>query len=316
MSENIQPTIKKSVKSLFNINSPLKANAFANPTPYVPKIDNDYYFHPQTTQAILSGFEHNRRVLIQGLHGTGKSTHIQQVAARLNWPCVRINLDGNINRLDLVGKDTLKIKEGKQITEFQQGIIPWAMQQPMALIIDEYDAGRPEVLFIIQHLLEEEGRFMLLDRNEVIEPHPYFRIFATANTLGQGDSHDMYYGTNLLNHAQLDRWNVIVQLNYLSAEAEYQIVSSKVPMMQETEHQKTLQQMIELANMTRNGMRTRDLTTLMSPRTVINWAYNYSIFNDISTSFKLSFHNRVDDSERPIIAEYFQRIFNIELSND
>ncbi len=302
------------VQKTFNIESDWQINALIERSEFVPDIDDLYHFDHQTTLSILAGFEYNRRVLIQGLHGTGKSTHLEQVAARLNWPCMRVNLDGNINRLDLIGKDTLNVVDGKTSTQYQMGIIPWALQQPMALIFDEYDAGRPEIMFIIQRLLEADGKFTLPDGNKVITAHPQFRLFATSNTLGLGNIYNLYHGTHRLNHAQLDRWNIVSSLNHLSPDQELQVVKAKVSGFRENSAlDETLKGMIAVANLTRQGLKNGDLTTLMSPRTVISWAENHLIFNDLAISFRLAYLNKCDESERSIVAEYYQRMFNQEL---
>ena len=304
-----------SVRDTFAIDSDQQVAAFAEPSELVPDIDPGYHFNPEVTRAILAGFTHNRRVMLQGLHGTGKSTHIEQVAARLNWPCIRVNLDGHISRLDLVGKDAIVIRDGKQITEFQEGIVPWSLQRPIALIFDEYDAGRPDVMFIIQRLLERDGKFTLIDQNRVLSPHPSFRLFATANTIGLGNSTGLYHGTQLLNHGQIDRWNIVATLNYLSSEEEMQIVCAKVPEFASGQKQGLLKSMVALATMTREGFVVGDLSTLMSPRTVISWAENSLIFDDHELAFKLSFLNKCEEDEHPIIAEYFQRCFDTELDD-
>jgi cobaltochelatase CobS len=279
----------------------------------VPKIDPNYRLDSDTTIALLSGFRFNRRVLLQGMHGTGKSTHIEQVAARLNWPCLRINLDGQITRMDLLGKDIITVKDGKQVTEFQLGLIPWAMQRPIALVLDEYDAGRPDVMFVIQRMLEREGKLTLLDQNRVIEPHPAFRIFATSNTVGLGNWNSIYHGTQLLNHGQMDRWDVVAALNYLEPKAEEQIIKAKVPSLNNSENNLVVGQMIALANLTRNGFAAGDLSTLMSTRTVITWAENWAIFGDLALAFRLAFLNKCETEEKKLIAEYYQRCFNTEL---
>jgi len=285
---------------------------FAEKTEHVPEIDPDYYFEPNATRAILAGFVHNRRVMLQGYHGTGKSTHIEQVAARLNWQCIRINLDSHISRLDLIGRDIITLKDGKQITHFQEGILPWSLARPVALVFDEYDAGRPDVMFVIQRILEAQGKLTLLDQNKVITPHPYFRIFATANTIGLGDSTGMYHGTQPINQGQMDRWNIVAHLGYLDKEIELKIVSSRVKDLP-AKHKAELPAMVEMANLTRIGFMAGDLSTVMSPRTVINWAENTLIFDDIHLAFRLTFLNKCDESERPIIAEYYQRCFNVVL---
>ena len=308
--QDLEPTISTSVRELFNLDSDLKVPAFAEPCEFVPDIDPVYQFNPDVTLAILAGFAYNRRVMIQGLHGTGKSTHIEQIAARLNWPCIRLNLDGQISRLDLVGKDTIVVRDDKQVTEFQEGIIPWSLRRPVALIFDEYDAGRPDIMFVIQRILERDGKFTLLDQNKVIKPNPYFRMFATSNTIGQGNLNGLYHGAQLLNHAQLDRWDIVTSLNYLSLVDEVKIIKARVPKI---EDEKLLTSMVTLAQLTRNGFAVGDISTLMSPRTVISWAENYEIFNSVKTAFKLSFLNKCSDDEKPLVAEYYQRCFNEEL---
>lgn len=307
------PELNVSIKEVFGFDSPLKIKAFAEPSEYVPKIDEAYHFDPEVTLSLLAGFNYNRRVLVQGRHGTGKSTHIEQVAARLNWPCMRINLDGHISRLDLVGKDTIRLEDGLQVTAFQEGVIPWALQRPVALIFDEYDAGRPDVMFVIQQILEQDGRFTLLDQNKVLTPHPYFRIFATSNTVGLGDSTGLYHGTHSLNHAQMDRWNIVANLNYLAPEQEASIVLSRVPVKDTEQGRKDIAAMVELANLTRNAFTAGDISTLMSPRTVITWAENCTIFRDKRHAFAVSFLNKCDESEHALIAELYQRCFNEEL---
>ena len=307
------PTRQISVREAFGLDTDMTVTAFCDATAHVPDIDPVYHFNHDVTLAILAGFSQNRRVLIQGLHGTGKSTHIEQVAARLNWPCVRINLDGHISRLDLVGKDAIVLRDGKQVTEFQEGILPWALQQPMALIFDEYDAGRPDVMFVIQRILERNGHFMLLDRNRSIAPHSAFRLFATANTLGLGNLNGLYHGTQSLNHAQLDRWNIVAALNYLKPEDEVQITAARVPQMDNEAGRQTIRKMVDLANLTRKGFESGDISVLMSPRTVITWAENRQIFGDTGLAFRLSFLNKCDDAEKELIAEYYQRCFEEEL---
>jgi cobaltochelatase CobS len=311
--EEIFPSIEVSAKALFGIDSPMRIPAFASRSEHVPEIDPVYRFQPDVTMAILSGFVLNRRVAIQGPHGTGKSTHIEQVAARLNWPCIRVNLDGNISRFDLVGKDVIALREGKQVTEFQEGILPWALQRPMALVFDEYDAGRPEVMFVIQRVLERDGGFTLLDQKQVIRPHPHFRLFATMNTLGQGDALGLYRGTQRLNHGQLDRWNLMAALDYLDPDEELEIVTARVPTMASPSGRETIRAMVALAGMTRKGFAVGDLSILMSPRTVMSWAENLQIFGDLKRSFHLSFVNKCEPSERAIVGEYFQRCFDQEL---
>jgi cobaltochelatase CobS len=307
------PTEKKSAQQLFGIDSQLKVPYFAERDEHVPDIDEAYRFNADVTLAILSGYIHNRRVMVQGMHGTGKSTHIEQIAARLNWPCVRINLDGHISRLDLIGKDAVVLKDNKQVTEFQEGILPWAIQRPMALIFDELDAARPEVMFVIQRILEREGKFTLLDQNKVLTPNPYFRLFATANTVGLGNLNGLYHGTSMINQAQIDRWNIVAQLNYLAAEEEAKIVLSRVPALDTPEGRKTVDSMVALADLTRKGFNAGDISTLMSPRTVIFWAENMQIFHDTAASFRLSFLNKCDQAEYTTIAEYYQRAFDREL---
>jgi cobaltochelatase CobS len=281
---------------------------FAEKSDWVPSIDPSYQFNPEATVAILSGFAFNRRVLLQGLHGTGKSTHIEQVAARLNWPCLRINLDGQITRMDLIGRDIITLEDGKQITRFQEGLIPWSLQRPMALILDEYDAGQPDVMFVIQRMLERDGRLTLLDQNKVINPHPLFRIFATSNTVGLGNWNGLYQGTQVLNQGQMDRWDIVAALNYLTPEEEIKILLAKVPEVA----LERLQQMISLANITRKSFEAGDISTLMSTRTLITWAENWQIFKDFQFSFALAFLNKCEHDEKKLIAEYYQRSFGEE----
>ena len=300
-------------RELFGIDSDLVVPVFASRDEHVPDIDSAYRFNRDVTLALLAGFMHNRRVLVQGLHGTGKSTHVEQVAARLNWPCVRVNLDGHISRLDLVGKDAVVVRDGLQVTEFQEGILPWALQRPVALVFDEYDAGRPDVMFVIQRVLEQNGRFTLLDQSRVLTPHPQFRLFATANTVGLGNLNGLYHGAQRLNHAQIDRWNIVAALNYLPADEEIAIVLARVPSLADDAGRALVAKMVAVATLTRNGFAAGDLSTLMSPRTVITWAENLAIFGDVATAFRLSFANKCDDAERPIVAEYFQRSFDREL---
>ena len=309
----LHPPHRVSVREVFGIDTDMTVPAFAEHDEHVPELDTAYRFNPQATLAILAGFAHNRRVVLQGLHGTGKSTHIEQVAARLNWPCVRVNLDGHISRLDLVGKDVITLRDGQQITEFQEGILPWALQRPVAMVFDEYDAGRPDVMFVIQRVLEREGSFTLLDQKRVIQPHPHFRLFATMNTLGQGNLNGLYHGTQLLNHAQLDRWNLVTSLDYLPAEEEAAIVLARVPGL-DTEHgRRQVRAMVALAGLTRKGFAVGDLSLLMSPRTVITWAENTEIFHDLDVAFHLSFLNKCEPAERAVVGEYFQRCFDTEL---
>jgi len=310
-----EPDTLISVREVFGIDTNMRVRAFAEAADYVPEVDKAYHFNPEVTLAILAGFTHNRRVMLQGLHGTGKSTHIEQIAARLNWPCMRVNLDGHISRLDLVGKDTIVIRDDRQVTEFQEGIVPWALQRPIALVFDEYDAGRADVMFVIQRLLERDGKFTLLDQNRVLTPHPYFRLFATANTVGLGNSNGLYHGTQLLNHGQIDRWNIVATLNYLTLEEEMSIVQARVPEFSSEKYSELLSSMVALATMTREGFVVGDLSTLMSPRTVISWAENSLIFDDHLLAFRLSFLNKCEEDEHPIIAEYFQRCFDQELDS-
>ena len=308
-----KPDHKFEVSETFGIDSKLSVKGFKEKTAWVPEIDEGYIFDKDTTLSILAGFNHNRRVMIQGFHGTGKSTHIEQVAARLNWPCVRINLDSHISRIDLLGKDAIKLKDGKQITEFQEGLLPWSIQNPVALVFDEYDAGRPDVMFVIQRILEVEGKLTLLDQNKVIKPHASFRLFATTNTVGLGDITGLYHGTQQINQGQMDRWHILSTLNYLDVNQELKVVLSKVSEFKSSKNQEVVKNMIKLANLTRNGFANGDISILMSPRTVISWAQNYKIFKDVMGSFKLTFLNKCDDLEKPIINEYFQRCFDIDI---
>jgi len=305
------PTRRVAVRELFGIESDWTVDAFTERDDHVPEVDDAYRFNRDVTLAILAGFARNRRVLVQGLHGSGKSTHIEQVAARLNWPCVRVNLDGHISRLDLVGKDAVVLRDGKQVTEFQEGIVPWALQRPVALVFDEYDAGRPDVMFVIQRVLERDGRFTLMDQNRVLTPHPGFRLFATANTVGQGDFSGLYAGAQKLNHAQIDRWNIVATLNYLPRDDEVAIIAARVPAL--AERTPLLQQMVAVAALTRHGFAAGDLSTLISPRTVISWAENLEIFGDVATAFRLAFLNKCEEAERATVAEYYQRVFDTEL---
>jgi cobaltochelatase CobS len=305
------PDIKVAVRDVFGIDSDLIVPAFSYRDDHTPEIDSAYCFNHDVTLALLAGFSNNRRVMVQGYHGTGKSTHIEQIAARLNWPCVRVNLDGHISRLDLVGRDTIVIREGKQVTEFQEGIVPWALQRPVALIFDEFDAGRPDVMFVIHRILERDGKFTLLDQNRVIHPHPAFRLFATANTVGLGNLNGLYHGTQVLNQAQIDRWNIVTTLNYLPSLDEKNIVLAQVPEF--ANRGATIDSMVAMANLTRKGFASGDISTVMSPRTVISWAENTEIFHDVALAFRLSFLNKCDEAEKSIIAEYFQRTFGEEL---
>ncbi|PWR19754.1 cobaltochelatase subunit CobS [Zavarzinia compransoris] len=308
-----KPDIKVSVRQVFGIDSDLEVPGFSAASEYVPDLDETYRFDRETTLAILAGFAYNRRVMIQGYHGTGKSTHIEQVAARLNWPCVRINLDSHISRIDLVGKDAIVLKDGRQVTEFREGILPWALQSPTALVFDEYDAGRPDVMFVIQRVLEVEGKLTLLDQNRVIRPHAAFRLFATANTVGLGDTTGLYHGTQQINQGQMDRWNIVVTLNYLPKDQEVAIVLAKSPQFQNPEGKKTIGAMVGVAELTRSGFIAGDISTVMSPRTVITWAENARIFNDVAFAFRVTFLNKCDEVERATVAEYYQRCFGKEL---
>ena len=307
--------IKINVAEVFNIDTKLSVKGFKDKSDWVPDIDDSYVFDKDTTLAVLAGFEHNRRVMIQGFHGTGKSTHIEQIAARLNWPCVRINLDSHISRIDLLGKDAIKLNDGKQITEFQEGLLPWSIQNPVALVFDEYDAGRPDVMFVIQRILEVEGKLTLLDQNKIINPHPSFRLFATTNTVGLGDMTGLYHGTQQINQGQMDRWHILSTLNYLDPSQEFKVVSSKLVNMKGDKNKEIIKNMIKLANLTRSGFANGDISTLMSPRTVISWGQNFKIFKDLVSSFNLTFLNKCDDVEKSIISEYFQRCFNVEIEN-
>ena len=300
-------------EKVFGFKTNMKIVGFKEKTKFVPEIDVSYLFDEITTKAILAGFCYNRRVMIQGYHGTGKSTHIEQVAARLNWPCVRVNLDSHISRLDLVGKDAIVLKDGKQITEFREGVLPWALQNPVAIVFDEYDAGRADVMFVIQRVLEVSGKLTLLDNNRVINPHQNFRLFATANTVGLGDTTGLYHGTQQINQGQMDRWSIVSTLNYLPANAEEEIVASKVPNFKTKEGKETIKSMVSIAELTRNGFISGDLSTVMSPRTVITWAENTNIVEDIDLAFKLTFFNKCDEMERPILSEYYQRCFGRDL---
>ncbi|WPH19256.1 AAA family ATPase [Variovorax paradoxus] len=310
---DLRPDRMLSVREVFGIDTELQVPAFSERDDHVPEVDAVYRFNPDVTLAILAGFMRDRRVMVQGLHGTGKSTHIEQVAARLNWPCVRLNLDGHISRLDLVGKDAVVLREGKQVTEFQEGIVPWSLQRPVALVFDEYDAGRPDVMFVIQRILEQGGKFTLMDQNRVLHPHPFFRLFATANTVGLGNLNGLYHGAQRLNHAQIDRWNIVASLNYLPADEEIAIVQARVPSLADDAGRRLVASMVAVADLTRKGFAAGDLSTLMSPRTVITWAENVEIFKDPALAFRLSFVNKCDDAERPLVAEYFQRCFDQEL---
>ena len=320
ITENLdlnKPDISISVNQAFGLDTDLHVEGFSEKSEYVPEIDSSYCFDRATTMAILAGFKYNRRVMIQGLHGTGKSTHIEQVAARLNWPCVRVNLDSHISRIDLIGKDAIVLQDGKQVTEFQDGILPWSLQNPTALVFDEYDAGRPDVMFVIQRVLESEGKFTLLDKNRVLKPHPYFRLFATTNTVGLGDTTGLYHGTQQINQGQMDRWNLVSTLNYLNFEQEKNIMLSKVQSFNNSEREEIIELMIKVADLSRKGLSNGDISTVMSPRTVLTWAQNAEILDfNYSLAFKLTFLNKCDESERQIISEYYQRCFGEEISNE
>jgi len=307
------PTEDISVRKVFGIDTDMIVKGFSERAARVPEVDKTYKFDPDTTLAILAGFTHNRRVMIQGYHGTGKSTHIEQVAARLNWPAVRVNLDSHISRIDLIGKDAIKLKDGKQVTEFHEGILPWALRNPVAIVFDEYDAGRADVMFVIQRVLEHDGKLTLLDQNEIITPHSNFRLFATSNTVGLGDTTGLYHGTQQINQAQMDRWSLVATLNYLSMDVESGIVLSKSPNYNTEKGKKVIKQMVTVADLTRTAFMSGDLSTVMSPRTVINWASNTEIFNDVGYAFRLTFLNKCDELERQIVAEFFQRCFDEEL---
>ncbi len=308
-----QPDIKVNVRETFGLDSDMEVPAFSQGSDLVPDIDDAYQFDHETTMAILAGFGHNRRVMIQGYHGTGKSTHIEQVAARLNWPCVRVNLDSHISRIDLLGKDAIVLRDGMQVTEFREGILPWALQHPCALVFDEYDAGRPDVMFVIQRILEVDGKMTLLDQNKVIRPHNSFRLFATTNTVGLGDTTGLYHGTQQINQGQMDRWSIVTTLNYLPHDDEVGIVTAKVPDWADEQGQKYINSMVSVADLTRSGFMNGDISTVMSPRTVITWADNSRIFDDVAFAFRVSFLNRCDEMERPVVAEYYQRCFGHEL---
>ena len=307
------PDTRVGVREAFGLDSDLSVPAFSRRDAHVPEADPAYRFDRDVTLAILAGFAHNRRVLVQGLHGSGKSTHVEQVAARLNWPCVRVNLDGHVSRLDLVGRDAVVLRDGQQVTEFQPGIVPWALQRPVALVFDEYDAGRPDVMFVIQRVLERDGRFTLMDQNRVLDPHPAFRLFATANTVGLGNLNGLYHGAQRLNHAQIDRWNIVAKLDYLGADEEAAIVLARVPALGDEAGRALVQRMVALVGLTRQGFAAGDLGALMSPRTVITWAENLQIFGDAALAFRLSFGNKCDEAERPVLAEFYQRCFDEEL---
>jgi cobaltochelatase CobS len=315
LSPDMLPDTKVSVREVFGLDQDLTVPAFSVRTDYVPALDNAYRFNPETTLAILAGFAHNRRVMIQGYHGTGKSTHIEQVAARLNWPCIRVNLDSHISRIDLVGKDAIVLQDGQQVTEFRQGILPWALQHPTALVFDEYDAGRPDVMFVIQRVLEVEGKLTLLDQNRVIRPHPAFRLFSTTNTIGLGDTTGLYHGTQQINQGQMDRWNIVTTLNYLEHDVEVDIVLGKTPRWQTPEGRRMISNMVSVADLTRRGFINGDISVVMSPRTVLTWAENADIFGDVGFAFRVTFLNKCDELERPIVAEYFQRCLGQDLGD-
>jgi cobaltochelatase CobS len=314
MPSTPMPDIKVSVRQLFGIDSDMQVPAFSQPSEHVPDLDDSYRFDRETTLAILAGFAHNRRVMVQGYHGTGKSTHIEQVAARLNWPCIRINLDSHISRIDLIGKDAIVLRDGLQVTEYREGILPWALQNPCALVFDEYDAGRPDVMFVIQRVLEVEGKLTLLDQNKVIRPHKAFRVFSTANTVGLGDTTGLYHGTQQINQGQMDRWNIVATLNYLPHDAEVEIVLSKLKSFDNEQGRKLIGTMVQLADLTRAGFMNGDISTVMSPRTVLTWAENTQIFGgDVAFAFRTTFLNKCDEVERSSVAEYYQRCFGTEL---
>jgi cobaltochelatase CobS len=307
------PDMKVSVRQVFGIDSDLEVPAYAEPNEYVPDLDEDYLFNRETALAIIAGFAHNRRVMIQGYHGTGKSTHIEQVAARLNWPCVRVNLDSHISRIDLVGKDAIVIRDGRQVTEFREGILPWALQSNTALVFDEYDAGRPDVMFVIQRVLEVSGKLTLLDQNRVIRPHPAFRLFSTTNTIGLGDTSGLYHGTQQINQGQMDRWSIVATLNYLPHDQEAAIVLAKAKTYNTDSGRRMISNMVRVADLTRSAFMNGDLSTVMSPRTVITWAENTEIFDDVGFAFRVTFLNKCDELERGMVAEFYQRCFGEEL---
>tara|TARA_B100000678_G_scaffold286423_1_gene291157 strand:- start:462 stop:1436 length:975 start_codon:yes stop_codon:yes gene_type:complete len=309
----LTPDIKISVNQIFGIDTEMKVDAFSKKNEYVPEVDSNYKFDRDTTLAIISGFAHNKRVLIQGYHGTGKSTHIEQVAARINWPCVRVNLDSHISRIDLIGKDAIVIKNNKQVTEFKEGILPWSIQNPVALVFDEYDAGRPDVMFIIQRVLEKEGNFTLLDQNKILKQNLFFRMFATTNTIGLGDTTGLYQGTQQINQGQMDRWNIVTTLNYLKFDKELEIILAKSKSFNTKEGKEIVSNMIKVADLTRKGFVNGDISTVMSPRTVLFWTENSEIFKDIGYAFRVTFLNKCDDLEKTIIAEYYQRCFGDDL---
>ena len=308
------PDRKVSLREAFGVDSDMMVPAFSLRDEHVPEIDDSYRFDPQTTIAICAGFAYDRRVMVQGFHGTGKSTHIEQIAARLNWPLVRVNLDSHVSRIDLIGKDAIVLKDGQQVTEFKEGILPWSLQRPVALVFDEYDAGRPDVMFVIQRVLEAQGRLTLLDQNRVIRPNPFFRLFATTNTIGLGDTTGLYHGTQQINQGQMDRWSIVTTLNYLSHEAEVEIVLAKLPDFNTPERRALIDAMVRVADLTRSAFANGDISTVMSPRTVITWAQNTLIFgNDPEVAFRLTFLNKTDELERPTLAEFYQRSFGTDV---
>ena len=310
---DIQPDIKVSIKQSFGIDTEMEVSAFSQKSEFVPEIDKTYKFDKDTTLAIISGFAFNKRVLVQGYHGTGKSTHIEQIAARLNWPCIRVNLDSHVSRIDLIGKDAIVLKDGKQVTQFNEGILPWAIQNPVALVFDEYDAGRPDVMFVIQRVLEADGSFTLLDKNKVIKQNSFFRLFATSNTVGLGDTTGLYHGTQQINQGQMDRWNIVTTLNYLSLDKEMEIILSKNKNLNNQKSKEKIANMIKVASLTRKGFMAGDISTVMSPRTVLHWVENTEIFKDTGYAFRVTFLNKCDDIEKNTIAEYYQRCFGEEL---
>jgi len=311
---SLTPDREIDARTEFGVDFDFKAPAFTERDSHVPDIDPAYKFDPETTRAILAGFAHDRRVMVQGYHGTGKSTHIEQVAAHLNWPLIRVNLDSHVSRIDLVGKDAIVLKDGKQVTEFREGMLPWAIQRPIALVFDEYDAGRPDVMFVIQRVLEAQGKLTLLDQNRVIQPNKWFRLFSTTNTIGLGDTTGLYHGTQQINQGQMDRWSIVTTLNYLSHDVEAEIVLAKSPSYQTTEGKRTINAMVRVADMTRNAFMNGDISTVMSPRTVITWAQNTEIFGgDIGLAFRMTFLNKCDELERGTVAEFFQRAFGTDL---
>lgn len=312
-AESAHPDMKISVRQVFGIDSDMEVPAFSQADEHVPDIDNEYVFDRETTMAILAGFAYNRRVMITGYHGTGKSTHIEQVAARLNWPTVRVNLDSHISRIDLIGKDAIVLKDGKQVTEFREGILPWALQTNTAIVFDEYDAGRPDVMFVIQRVLEVSGKLTLLDQSRVIRPHPWFRLFSTANTVGLGDTSGLYHGTQQINQGQMDRWSIVTTLNYLPHDVEAEIVEAKCKSYQTKEGRETISNMVRVADLTREAFMAGDLSTVMSPRTVLTWAENSEIFDDLGFAFRLTFLNKCDELERGLVAEFYQRCLGEEL---